>query len=74
LPHEDAELLKAIDLNRESQKAYAEALGISYPTLKSRVQKSRTLLKQVFDDCCHFERDRRGSIYEYKRKNNDTQW
>jgi len=68
LPTEHAELLSAIDLHGMSQKAYAKAQGISYSTLKSRVQKSRALLKQKFDECCHFEQDKFGAIVGYERK------
>ena len=68
LPKEHSELLSAIDLQGKSQKEYAVELGISYSTLKSRVQKSRTLLKKVFDDCCHFKIDKNGSIYDYSQK------
>ena len=49
LPSENARLLTAIDINNQSQKQYAEQLGISYSTLKSRVQKSRLLLREIFD-------------------------
>ncbi len=73
LPDEHASLLTAIDINNQSQKQYAEQLGVSYSTLKSRVQKSRGLLKQVFDDCCHFKIDKFGNVYDYdvKTKNYD---
>jgi len=74
LPDEHASLLTAIDLNNQSQKQYAEQIGVSYSTLKSRVQKSRSLLKQVFDDCCHFKIDKLGNIYDYdvKTKGNNS--
>ena len=68
LPNEHASLLTAIDINNQSQKQYAEQLGVSYSTLKSRVQKSRSLLKQVFDDCCHFKIDKLGNVYDYDVK------
>ena len=68
LPDENASLLTAIDVNNQSQKEYAEQLGISYSTLKSRVQKSRSLLKKVFDDCCHFKIDKIGNVYDYEVK------
>lgn len=68
LPAEQADLLMAIDINNQSQKEYAEALGISYSTLKSRVQKSRKQLKEVFDQCCHFEVDKQGNLYDFERK------
>lgn len=68
LPEEQADLLTAIDINNQSQKAHAEELGISYSTLKSRVQKSRKELKQVFDQCCHFKVDQHGNLYDFERK------
>ena len=70
LPDEHASLLTAIDVNNQSQKEYAEQLGVSYSTLKSRVQKSRGLLKRVFDDCCHFKIDKIGNVYDYDVKTN----
>ncbi len=70
LPEAHANLLIAIDINNQSQKQYAEQHGISYSTVKSRVQKSRSLLKQVFDDCCHFNIDKLGNVYGYDRKDN----
>lgn len=68
LSHDSADLLMAIDLNGESQKAYAESLGISYSTLKSRVQKARGELKGVFEDCCHMTLDTQGNLMDYDRK------
>ena len=68
LPEEQAELLTAIDIHNLSQKEYAESLGISYSTLKSRVQKSRRQLKEVYDQCCHFKVDQNGSPFDFERK------
>lgn len=68
LPEEDKELLMRVDINGESQKAIAESQGISYSTLKSRVQKSRAKLKAVFEGCCHFTQNRHGELIDYERK------
>ena len=68
LPEENARLLIAIDIENQSQKTYAEKLGVSYSTLKSRVQKSRALLKMTFDNCCHFQMDKNGNLYDYSEK------
>ncbi|MGY3572220.1 RNA polymerase sigma factor SigZ [Vibrio paucivorans] len=68
LPESNASLLSAVDLEGQSQKALAEAEGISYSTLKSRVQKSRSELKALFEDCCHFSLDKNGSVVDYERK------
>ena len=68
LPAEQADLLTAIDIENKSQKSYAQEIGVSYSTLKSRVQRSRSSLKGVFDQCCHFSIDSRGNLYDYERK------
>lgn len=61
LPQEDRELIERFDLAGESQKAYALSTNTSYSTLKSRVQKSRQLLKQQILNCCELELDHRGN-------------
>ena len=68
LPKETAELLTLIDLDGCSQKQYAEQLGVSYSTLKSRVQKGRVSLKALFDECCDFELDKNGNLIEFIEK------
>ncbi|QDP01191.1 sigma-70 family RNA polymerase sigma factor [Thalassotalea sp. PS06] len=49
LPKESRDILTAIDLHGQSQKEYAEHHGIPYSTLKSRTQKSRELLRGLFN-------------------------
>jgi len=68
LPKESAQLLEAVDLNGVAQKEYAQTLGISYSTLKSRVQKSRTQLRQIFDGCCQMSLDSQGNLMDYNLK------
>jgi len=65
LPQETAQLLKAIDIEGRSQKEFAAELGISYSTLKSRVQRGRVQLRALFEDCCHLEFDRQGNVVDY---------
>ena len=74
LPEASAELLTAVDINGELQKEYAASLGISYSTLKSRVQKARRELRGLFDDCCHMHLDNQGNLmdYDYKEKGCET--
>lgn len=48
-----------------SQKQLAEHLGISLSGAKSRVQRARQRLREMFLNCCHFEFDRRGRILDY---------
>lgn len=71
LPEDAAELLTAIDIQGQSQKEYAEVLGISYSTLKSRVQKGRGQLRQLFEDCCHLTLDKHGNVIGFDPKSRD---
>lgn len=71
LPTGMAELLTAIELQGQSQKDYAKAAGISYSTLKSRVQKARRELRETFEQCCHFDLDTHGNIIDYEVKSAD---
>ena len=65
LSDDDAKLLHAIELENRSQKSYALEQGISYSTLKSRVQKSRRRLRDVFEVCCDFKKDKAGNVYDF---------
>ena len=40
------------DVEGKSQKEIAEEMGISYSTLKSRVQRGREMIKDMFIECC----------------------
>ena len=70
LPRETAELLISIDIEGQSQKEYANQNNISYSTLKSKVQKGRRDLRQLFNDCCHFNFDKHGNIMGFDPKSN----
>ncbi|MDX2111112.1 MAG: RNA polymerase sigma factor SigZ [Verrucomicrobiota bacterium] len=45
-------------------KDVADTLGLTLTATKSRVQRARTQLRTMLDDCCRFEFDRRGKIIE----------
>lgn len=68
LSEESASLLKAIDLEGQSQKVYASSHDLSYSTLKSRVQKARGELRERFEDCCSFSLSQSGKILDYTKK------
>ena len=71
LPVQSAELLQGVDILGQPQKAYAEALGISYSTLKSRVQKARMELRDLFDACCDLQLDAQGNVMDFVPKSKD---
>ncbi len=62
LPPEYCEALCLTELEGLSQKEYAEKIGIPYSSAKSRVQRSRILLKDMLMRCCHYEFDKYGTI------------
>lgn len=68
LPEDSSALLTAIDLHGQSQKDYAAEHGISYSTLKSRVQKSRERLRGLYEECCHLSLDKQGNVVEFDLK------
>ena len=68
LPEPYHEALILSELQGLSQKDIAEKQGISLPGAKSRVQRGRRKLKKLMLECCHYEFDRRGAVYEYERK------
>ncbi|KZL19421.1 ECF RNA polymerase sigma factor SigR [Pseudovibrio axinellae] len=68
LPEETAQLLTRIDLEGVSQRDLAVQMGVSYSTLKSRVQKGRSQMRKLFEDCCKMTLDTKGRVAEYQEK------
>ncbi len=68
LPEKYRQILTAIELEGRSQKALAKEMGIPYSTVKSRAQRGRSQLRKLFDQCCHFDIDVRGSVMGYQPK------
>jgi RNA polymerase sigma-70 factor, ECF subfamily len=62
LPREYCEALCLTELEGLSQKEFAERIGIPYSSAKSRVQRSRKLLKDMLLQCCHYEFDKYGTV------------
>jgi len=62
LPAEYCEALCLTELEGLSQIDYAQRIGISYSGAKSRVQRSRKLLKDMLMNCCHYEFDKYGTV------------
>lgn len=64
LPTEYCEALCLTELDGMSQKDYASKAGISYSGAKSRVQRARAMLKDIMMECCHYESDKYGTVFE----------
>lgn len=69
LPEKYKEAIILTEFQNISQKELAIRMGISVPGAKSRVQRARHYLKDMLLNCCNFEKDHRGNIIDYKRKN-----
>jgi RNA polymerase sigma-70 factor, ECF subfamily len=48
----------------EPLQEVALALGLSLTATKSRVRRARLMLREMLDQCCRFEFDRRGRVIE----------
>lgn len=55
-----------VELDGLTQQAAAKRVGISLSGMKSRVQRGRKQLKQLLDECCLIELDRRGGVKEFE--------
>ncbi|MBO0360441.1 sigma-70 family RNA polymerase sigma factor [Hymenobacter sp. BT186] len=64
LPAASREALLRTELGALSQKDYAAELGISYSGAKSRVQRAKQQLHQLFTACCRMKVDSYGNILE----------
>lgn len=55
-----------VELNGLTQQAAAKQMGISLSGMKSRVQRGRKQLKQMLNDCCMIQLDRRRTVVDYE--------
>ena len=51
-----------------TQKEVSEHLGLSLSGAKSRIQRGRSMLKELFTNCCQFNIGADGTIIEYNKK------
>jgi RNA polymerase sigma-70 factor (ECF subfamily) len=66
LPDKYRDALQLSDIEGKKHADIAELYGISVSGVKSRVQRARAMLKQMLLECCHFEFDRYGTLFEYE--------
>jgi RNA polymerase sigma-70 factor (ECF subfamily) len=60
LPSTHADAVRAVDLAGERQVDFAARTSTPLPTVKSRVQRGRVMLRAAFDACCAIAVDARG--------------
>ena len=67
------EAVMLVELDGLTQNVAAKRLGISISGIKSRVQRGRRQLKQMLDECCIIELDRRRGIVNYTLRGSSCQ-
>lgn len=69
LPDAYREIVRLADLDKVPQKDIAERMGVNYVTVRSKVQRGRKKLKEIFSACCTVMQGSSGSILDYSQKN-----
>lgn len=69
LPEEYRDIIIDSEIKGIKQKDLAEKYSMAYPSMRSRVQRGRERLKQLFYNCCHIETDRLGNVLEAQSRN-----
>lgn len=64
LPSPYREAVTLTDLQGLTQKDAADMLGVSLSGMKSRVQRGREKIREMFDECCRISVDCRGRVVE----------
>jgi RNA polymerase sigma-70 factor, ECF subfamily len=71
LPEEYREAVWLAEVENIPQKEIAARLGLSVSGAKSRVQRGRKLLKELFLQCCEVQFDRQGKVLTYYERCED---
>lgn len=69
LPEDYKVIMKLSELEEISQKDIASQLNLKYSTVRSKVQRGRLKLRDLFSECCDIIQGGQGSIMDYKPKN-----
>lgn len=72
LPEGYREAVQLSEIEGLTQQAVADRLGLSLSGAKSRIQRGRAMFKEVLDQCCTFEFDRRGNLMDVDPKPDRT--
>lgn len=69
-PYQTALILS--DFEHLPQNEIASRFGISLSAAKSRVQRARKMLKELYLKCCSFEQNARGDVLDYEPHSQDS--
>ncbi len=73
LPEDYREIMRLSELENIPQKDIAVRLDMNYVTVRSKVQRGRRKLRDIFTECCNISQGAAGSILGYERKNRCTE-
>jgi RNA polymerase sigma-70 factor, ECF subfamily len=65
LPSPYREAVTLVELEGLTVREAAEMVGVTVSGMKSRVQRGRAQLRQMFDECCEIALDVRGKVIDY---------
>jgi RNA polymerase sigma-70 factor (ECF subfamily) len=65
LPSPYREAVTLVELEGLTLREAAELVGVSVSGMKSRVQRGRAQLRELFDECCEIALDARGKVLDY---------
>lgn len=65
LPSPYREAVTLVELEGLTVREAAELVGVSLSAMKSRIQRGRAQLRQLFDACCEIALDVRGKVTDY---------
>lgn len=71
LPEAYRHAITLVELQGLTQADAAKMVGISLSGMKSRVQRGRRLLREMFEECCSLKIDARGRVIEAERHEHD---
>ena len=67
LPEAYRHAITLVELQGLTQADAAKIAGVSLSGMKSRVQRGRRLLREMFEECCSLKIDARGRVTEAER-------
>ena len=65
LPSPYREAVTLVEIEGLTMREAAEMVGVSVSGMKSRVQRGRAQLRELFDACCEIALDARGKVLDY---------
>jgi RNA polymerase sigma-70 factor (ECF subfamily) len=71
LPAPYRQAITLTELQGVTQKDAAEMLGMSISGMKSRVQRGREKIREMFEECCEISVDCRGRVVECEARDLD---